>query len=607
MLDLIAQGPLSTQRWRRPLPDPTSGREITLGRADSDWNVPWDLMISRKHVRLLSLPEKHLQVTGNAVARNPVFYRGKQSRHFKLAVGEHFVIGKTTFTFANRPGASDVSPQSSISSKRQLTEHAFDQAMLRGRNFRDAASRIEVLSRLPDLITSSGTDEELLVRMTNVLLQSTPSATAVAVVATESDDGRPTSDVSVLHYDSRRFDTNSTSVSAKLARSAIEKRESVLQIWSDQAGAASAFTTNEGVDWAFCVPMRSEACRGWAIYVTGQFAADSMVEPAEMQMGDSKPASAPREVPEGLKDDLKFAELVGSMVANLRQSHRLERRQASMRQFFAPLVMDALARRDPEQVLAPRETDLTVMFCDLRGFSRRSEEHSDSLLELLGRVSESLGLMTRAILDSGGVIGDFHGDAAMGFWGWPLAQNDRATRAAEAAMQIRATHAKASAGGTGFQHGIGIATGRAVAGQIGTVDQVKVTAFGPVVNLASRLEGLTKSFGVHVIMDQATANAIANSDAIGLRIRPLANVCPAGFTHPTKIFELVTSEFSEEQLFQTYEKGLEKFTAGEWSEARSILGELADRDRPSRMIVEYMDRYQAVAPPDWSGAIPFSK
>ena len=138
-----------------------------------------------------------------------------------------------------------------------------------------------------------------------------------------------------------------------------------------------------------------------------------------------------------------------------------------------------------------------MLFCDLRGFSRHSERSAEDLLGLLNRVSQALGVTTHEIREQGGVLGDFHGDAAMGFWGWPLAQPDAAVRACLAALAIRAEFAATAQRPddplADFRVGIGIATGRAVAGKIGTVDQVKVTVFGPVVNLASRLEGMTKT------------------------------------------------------------------------------------------------------------------
>ena len=75
-----------------------------------------------------------------------------------------------------------------------------------------------------------------------------------------------------------------------------------------------------------------------------------------------------------------------------------------------------------------------MLFCDLRGFSRRSERDADDLLGLLNRVSRALGVMTHYILEEGGVVGDFHGDAAMGFWGWPIEQPNSIERACRAAL-----------------------------------------------------------------------------------------------------------------------------------------------------------------------------
>ncbi len=596
MPDLIAQGPTHEDRWRRELPEAASGIEILVGRAEADWNVPWDAMISRAHVRLTPLSSDRVEVRCLETARNAVFHRGQKTIRFTLVPGEHFVIGHTTFTLANRPGASE------SSAAEDVTEHAYDLNLLRRRHFRDAASRIEMLSRLPDLITSSGSDEELLVRVTSVLLQATPSASAVAIVTSneqQSDEsaGQP---IKILHYDSRVPGTDGPPVSARLVRSAVEKRESVLHLWSGYRQDALAYTASEDVDWAFCVPLRSEACPGWALYVSGQ-----LISSPEFDLGKSLQAA-----PDELQDDVKFAELVGTTIANLRQSRRLERRQAAIRHFFAPVVMEALAGRETDEVLEPRVAELSVMFCDLRGFSRRSERDADHLLELLACVSDALGVMTRHILDTGGVIGDFHGDAAMGFWGWPLRQADSAVRAATAAMRIR-TNNHQNASGDGFHCGIGIATGRAVAGRIGTVDQVKVTAFGPVVNLASRLEGVSKNFGSEVILDSATAEAIRAAAQPQLRTRRLARVRPAGLDKPVDIHELlpgagVTPSLTDQQI-EEYERSLDALIEGQWNEAYERLHALPAWDRPKDALLATILRHNRVPPDTWNGVIDLPK
>jgi adenylate cyclase len=601
MPDLIAQGPQSENRWRRELPSASSGVQILIGRSGADWNVPWDKQISKSHVRLSAESGDRVDVSCLATARNPVFHRGNKVLCCTLVPGDHFVIGKTTFTLANRPGVSDL-PQGG-----EVTEHLYDHAALRRGSFRDTASRIELLGRLPDLITRSGSDEELLVRVTSVLLQATPSASAVAIAAVdqESAEGRD-GEIQILHYDSRVLDMHETRnedppVSARLVQSAVRRRENVLHLWSGHGGHdASLFTAAEGFDWAFCVPLRSESCPGWAIYVTGQLS-------GEPGAGLEKSI---QDAPDELQDDVKFAEIVGTTISNLRQSLRLERRQAAMRRFFAPVVMEALAGRDTDQVLSPREADLSVMFCDLRGFSRRSEQDSNQLLQLLERVSDTLGVMTGHILDTGGVIGDFHGDAAMGFWGWPLDQSDIAIRAAEAASRILLTNHSGSQSDR-FRCGIGIATGRAVAGRIGTVDQVKVTAFGPVVNLASRLEGMTKAFGAEVIVDQTTAAAIRAANH-PFRIRRLAKVRPAGMNSSVEASELLTrsddhaNRLTDQQIAQ-YETAAEAMIEGNWNQAYDQLTNLPSWDRPSQVLLDTIKHHNRVPPEGWAGVIDVPK
>ncbi len=596
MPDLIAQGPSSKDRWRRELPDPMKGTEIVIGRTDADWNVPWDAMISRSHVRLIQSSDGHVRVRCMASARNPVFHRGSKVSEFVLVPGEHFVIGNTTFTLANRPGASD-SPVIG-----DVTEHAYDHVALRRRRFRDAGSRIEMLSHLPDLILGCGSDEELLVRVASVLLQATPSASAVAIATTAPDESSPMEGVEgesdairILHYDSRLPERDGPPVSARLVRTATERRESVLHLWAGGRRDASAYTASEDADWAFCVPLRSEACPGWALYVTGQLFTDEVAD-----LGRSLQAA-----PDELEDDVKFAELVGTTIANLRQTLRLERRQSEMRHFFAPVVMDALAGRDTDEVLSPREANLSVMFCDLRGFTRRSEKEAEHLLELLASVSDALGIMTRHILDTGGVIGDFHGDAAMGFWGWPLEQGQTAVRAALAASRIRGGNREGA--DAGFRCGIGIATGRAVAGRIGTIDQVKVTAFGPVVNLASRLEGLTKAFGVEVIMDEATATSIRQDETVDFRIRRLARVRPSGLESNLDVFELLSEPSLTDQQIVEYEASLAAMIQGDWEEAYRRLHALPAWDRPKDVLLSTILRYNRVPPENWSGVIDLPK
>ena len=101
MPDLIAQGPGSTDRWRREVPDATTGIEIIIGRSEGDWNVPWDSQVSRKHVRLTPQADDRIEVVMLSTSRNPVFHRGQRSSRFILVPGDHFAIGKTCLLYTS--------------------------------------------------------------------------------------------------------------------------------------------------------------------------------------------------------------------------------------------------------------------------------------------------------------------------------------------------------------------------------------------------------------------------------------------------------------------------------------------------------------------------
>jgi len=616
MPDLIAQGPSPSDRWRRPLPkDPSTHQPIVLGRTATGWAVPWDDRISRNHVRLFWNGSR-LEVAKLIDARNPIFVKGLRQDEFDIGIGDHFVIGQTTFSLVDQRvrmlSQSDELPA--------LTEHTYAPAQLRQARYRDADRRIEVLSRVPEIISSSSSDEEMCARVVNVLMQGIQQASFVAIVTDQPSGetnvsklkesvakGKSTSEINefgirLLHWDSRNLLGHQFSPSAQLIHQAITSRQSVLHVWSRGIDSNQSYTQSENVDWAFCTPINSEACPGWAIYAAGDF--------ANMLPQHARDATAA--IAMDLQDDLKFAELTATTLGSLRQTRLLQRRQDSLRPFFAPVVQKALATRDPDEVLAPREANVSVLFCDLRGFSRQSEESGDRLLELLRRVSDALGVMTHHILDRNGVVGDFHGDAAMGFWGWPLETQSSVLQAAQAALAIRAEFEAAAAieknALSGFRAGLGIATGRAVAGRIGTVDQVKVTVFGPVVNLASRLESMTKQLRAPILMDEATAIRVRKEVAPSIaRTRRVARVLPVGMTTPLMVSELLPPEGPDVILtdahITAYEKALDGLQDGNWGEAFRLLHQVPAEDRVKDFLTVFIAQHGRTAPPDWQGFI----
>lgn len=591
MPDLIAQGPQPDQRWRRKL---LPAVPQTIGRQAGEWSTPWDDRISRQHVAIVYAEgELHVEMLPGAL--NPVFFHGRKADRFGMRPGEHFVISETTFSLVDQQVhvSLDVPPPSG--------ERTFTAAELRRRPFREADKRIDALSRLPDIISGSPTDRELHVRLVSLLLGGIEQATAAAVVAVADANDSP---VAVLHWDRRILAEAEFRPSERLIRQAVGSGESVAHVWTDNASPSpadkkAAYTLGEGTDWAVCVPVASEACKGWALYVTGALSSDF--------------ATVAQAQAEHLRDDAKFMELVTTTLGGLRQSRLLTTRQASLKQFFSPLIAEAISQEDPERVLAPRQVDATVMFCDLRGFTRESERSADDLFGLLRRVSEALGVMTHHILEQGGVVGDFHGDAAMGFWGWPMPQPNAIARARQAALNIRASFLAGSCSEEepplgAFRVGIGIASGPAVAGKIGTVDQVKVTAFGPVVNLAARLESMTRIVGVSILIDPPTAEAIGATVSPEIcRVRRLARVHLVGLERPIDVSELLPparecTEVSDGHL-AAYQAALNAFEAGDWQFARTRLGAIETSDPAIDFLASFMERQGGAPPLNWDGAI----
>ena len=591
MADLIAQGADAQHRWRRTL---LIGRPVEIGRAPTCWPTSWDDRVSRRHAELI-WDGQRLRVRQLPDARNPIFVKGRLATEFDIVPGEHFVIGETTFTLA------DERVNVSLDVPVPLQQQTFSSQYLQQVQFRHSGAHIDILGRLPEVIAGASSDSELSVRVVNLLLTGLPRAGAAALVATKHlEDKRPT--IEVLHWD-RRVMGGVFQPSERLILDAVRRRESVLHVWNAADTATnSAFTVSQGVDWAFCTPVGGKACQGWGIYVAGRFNDDR---------------STPVEVsdPNDLRDDLKFTELAATTLSALRDVRMLERQRAGLSQFFSPVVLEALQGVDPEVVLAPRETEVSVLFCDLRGFSRHSERSAEDLLGLLNRVSQALGVTTHQIREQGGVLGDFHGDAAMGFWGWPLPQPDAAMRACLAALAIRAEFAETAQRVddplADFRVGIGIATGRAVAGKIGTVDQVKVTVFGPVVNLASRLEGMTKILHAPILLDERTAIVVRNQLSPKVaRLRRVAVVKPYGLDRKLEVTELLPpagdgSGLTDENIAD-YEKALDHLLSGQWSQAFERLHRVPAEDRVKDFLTVFIAQHNRTPPEAWNGVIPLT-
>ncbi len=201
-------------------------------------------------------------------------------------------------------------------------------------------------------------------------------------------------------------------------------------------------------------------------------------------------------------------------------------------------VADLLAREPERLGLGGEKRVLSILFTDIRGFSTISERMKpEALAELL---TEHLGAQTRIVFAHEGFVDKYIGDAIMAFWGAPLDVPDHARRACEAALEIAATMPRLRAdwvarGLPEVHIGIGIDTGEAVVGNFGSAQRFSYTAISDHVNLASRLEGLNKTYGTEILVSEETRRQIGDDFVC----REIDCVRVKGKQQPVVVYELL--------------------------------------------------------------------
>ncbi|HSU15744.1 adenylate/guanylate cyclase domain-containing protein [Longimicrobium sp.] len=214
----------------------------------------------------------------------------------------------------------------------------------------------------------------------------------------------------------------------------------------------------------------------------------------------------------------------GAMAMNYVTEGRERRRVRDMfSRFVDPHVVGRLADAGESLKLGGQRVPLTILFSDIRGFTSLSERLPAETV--VATLNEYLGAMTDIVFRHGGTIDKFIGDAVMAFWGAPLPAADHARRAADCALEMIETLERLNRGwaadgrGAGLAIGIGINTGEAVVGMIGSLKhKLDYTAIGDAVNLASRLESLNKDMGTTIIISDAVRTYLGDGyDAAPLR------------------------------------------------------------------------------------------
>jgi adenylate cyclase len=277
--------------------------------------------------------------------------------------------------------------------------------------------------------------------------------------------------------------------------------------------------------------------------------------------------------------------------------------KSAFSQYLSPTVIEQLLANPELLSLGGERREISIFFSDVQGFTTISEKLDPTqLTELL---NDYLSFMTDTILDSGGTIDKYEGDAIIAFWNAPLNYADHAARALRASLSCQQKLAERQdffeeKFGCRLLTRIGLNTGFAVVGNMGSGKRFDYTMLGDSVNLAARLEGLNKQFGTYLMCTETTFEQAVRAEAFSGR--KLAQVAVVGKKEPVTVYEpMPGAVFAEKaELLRRFDEGRDLFYAGDFAAALSCFEALIELDKPAFFYAEQC-RYYLDHPAEWKG------
>ena len=274
--------------------------------------------------------------------------------------------------------------------------------------------------------------------------------------------------------------------------------------------------------------------------------------------------------------------------------------------YVSPAVVKRLVHNPDLLRLGGERRELTVYFSDLAGFTTLSEKLPPD--QLVKMVNSFLDRLSGCILDHGGYLDKYIGDAIMGVFGSPEELENHALSACRAALDSRRRLAVLNTWieqefGLRLENRIGVNTGEMIVGNVGSERKKNYTVLGDAVNLASRLEGANKEFGTHILLGPLTAERVAGV----LVTRPVAHLRVKGKYKAVPVHELVgepdTVDDAARRFLAAYTEGFDAFCAREFARAVKALEAAAALRSDDFLANRYLDeaRTLAATPPadDW--------
>lgn len=296
----------------------------------------------------------------------------------------------------------------------------------------------------------------------------------------------------------------------------------------------------------------------------------------------------------------KLGSAFNQMVAGLQEREKI---RSVLQKAVSKEIADELLKRG-EITLGGEERPVTVLFSDIREFTSLSERLGPQ--ELVSQLNAYFSKMSAVIETHRGVIDKYVGDAIMALFGAPLKTDSDAANAVRAslamteALQVLNAE-RAKAGLSAWQSGVGLNTGPAVAGTMGSQDRWSYTVIGDAVNLASRLEGLTKHYGVRIIASRATKDAAGP----GFVYRSLDLVRVKGKADAVEIFEVLGEAQNPPAWLRSFEEGIAAYRSGDFKAAHGAFlscQKSSGGDKPSAEYLKRLEVLLASAPADWDPA-----
>ncbi len=288
----------------------------------------------------------------------------------------------------------------------------------------------------------------------------------------------------------------------------------------------------------------------------------------------------------------------------------VERKSRFYRKAFStyvpPQVVEEIVREPERLSLGGEKREITVLFADIRDFTTLAESMEPERLVTL--LHEYLTPLTEILFRERGTLDKYIGDAIMAIFNAPHRLDDHAHRACRVAIEMRGKISELGRecqrqGCPSLNMGVGINTGEAVVGNMGTELRFDYTAIGDTVNLASRLEGMNRLYGTGIIVSQATFERTED----GFLFRELDLVRVKGKKRPVRIYELVghKDEALMEGLVRPFEDGLRLYRLSRFAEAKGLFQAILERfpeDGPSLLYVRRCEEFAESPPPEgWDG------